>query len=71
MKQGTQSQGSETTQRDGVGREVEGGGRGVQDGETHVYLWLILSMDSKNHNIVKKLASVSSSISSYIHFLLS
>ena len=67
MKQGTQSQGSENPE----GWGGEGGGRGNQDGETHVYLWLILSMDSKNHNIVKKLASVSSSISSYIHFLLS
>ena len=38
MKQGTQSQNSGTTQRDGVGREGAGG---VQDGGTHVHLWLI------------------------------
>ena len=38
MKQGTQSQCSETTQRDGVGREVEGG---AQDGRTYVHPWLI------------------------------
>ena len=38
MKQGTQSRCSETTQRNGVGREVGGG---IQDGGTHVYLWLI------------------------------
>ena len=37
MKQGTQSQCSGTTQRDGVGREA-----GVHDGgETHVYGWLV------------------------------
>ena len=34
MKQGPQSPCSGTTQRDGAGR-------GVQDGGTHVYLWLI------------------------------
>ena len=34
MKQGTQSQCSGTTQRDGVGK---GSGRGVQDGGTHVH----------------------------------
>ena len=38
MKQGTQSQCSGTTQRDGAGREVGGGFR---MGEPHVYLWLI------------------------------
>ena len=38
MKQVTQSQGSGTTQRDRVGREVGGGFR---MGETHAYLWLI------------------------------
>ena len=38
MKQGTQSQNSGTTQRDGVRREGAGG---VQDGGTHVHLWLI------------------------------
>ena len=38
MNQGTQSWCSGITQRDGVGREVEGG---VQDGGTHVHQWLI------------------------------
>jgi len=38
MKQGTQSLCSETTQEGWVG---EGGGRGVQDGGTHVCPWLI------------------------------
>ena len=38
MKQGTQSQCSGTTQRDGAGREE---GRGFQDGGTHVHPWLI------------------------------
>ena len=38
MKQGTQSWCSGTTQRDRVGIEEGGGG---QDGETHVYQWLI------------------------------
>jgi len=38
MKQGTQSQCSGTTQRDGIGREV--GGR-FRMGETHVHPWLI------------------------------
>ena len=38
MKQGTQSQGSRTTQRDRVGREVEGV---FWMRRTHVYLWLI------------------------------
>ena len=37
MKQGTQSQRSGTTQRDGV----EGGGKEVQDGGTQMHLWLI------------------------------
>ena len=36
----------------------EGGGRGFQDGGTHVHSWLIMSMYGKNHhNIVKQLAS--------------
>ena len=38
MKQGTQSECSGTTQRDGRGREVGGG---VQDRGTHVHPWLI------------------------------
>ena len=38
MKQGTQSQCSKTTQRDGMGREVGGG---FQDRGTHVNPWLI------------------------------
>ena len=38
MNQGTQSWCSGITQRDGVGREVEGG---VQDGGTHVHAWMI------------------------------
>jgi len=38
MNQGTQSWCSGITQRDGVGREVEGG---VQDGGTHVLPWMI------------------------------
>ena len=38
MKQGTQSQCTGTTQRDGVGREV---GEGFGTGGTHVYPWLI------------------------------
>ena len=37
MKQGTQTQYAETTQKDRVGRVVGG----VQDGGTHVHLWLI------------------------------
>ena len=37
MKQGTQSQGSGTTQRDRVGREVRGGFRMGK----HVHPWLI------------------------------
>ena len=37
IKQGTQSQCSGTTQRDGVGREVGGGFR--MGG--HIYMWLI------------------------------
>ena len=36
MKQGTQSQYTGTTQRDGMGREVGGGVMG-----THEHLWLI------------------------------
>ena len=38
MKQGTQSQGSGRTQKDGVGRELWGR---FKMGGTHVYLWLI------------------------------
>ena len=31
----------------------EGGGRGVQDRETHVHPWLYLSVNGKNHNRVE------------------
>lgn len=50
MKQGTQSQCPGTAQRDRMGREV---GSGLQEGGTHVYLWMI-HVDSwkKNHRSV-------------------
>ena len=55
MKQGTQSQCTGTTQRDGVGREV-GGGLGT---EGHMYIrgWFMSMYGKNHHNIVKYLAS--------------
>ena len=50
MKQGTQSRGTGTTLRDGMGREREG----VQDGG-HVYTrgWFMPVYDENHHNIGK------------------
>ena len=50
MKQGTQSQCPVTAQRERVGRE---GGVGLQEGGTHVYLWMIhVDLWKKNHRSV-------------------
>ena len=51
MKQGTQSWRTGTTQRDGVGREVEGGFRVV--GHMCTNGWFMLMYGKNHHNIVK------------------
>ena len=56
MKQNTQNQCTETTQRDGMGREV---GEGVQDRGTQVHhTWFMSMYDKNHHNIVKKLIKI-------------
>ena len=37
------------------GWDGKGGGKGVQDGGTHLYMWLIHVDVCKNHHIVKQL----------------
>ena len=51
MKQGTQSQCTGTTQRDGMGREVEVGfGMG---GHMYIHGWFMSMYGNNHHNIVK------------------
>ena len=55
MKQGTQSRGSGTTQRDGVGKgEGEGSGWG---GHMYTGGWFMLMYGKNHHNIIKQLFS--------------
>ena len=55
MKQSTQSQCTGTTQRDGMGREVEGLFR-IVGGGAHVHLWLIhVNVWQKNYTVSKHL----------------
>ena len=54
-KQGTQSLCPGTSQRDGVGREVEEGFKMV--GHMYIHGWFTSKYDKNHHNIVKYLAS--------------